>query len=341
VSDAAGHFEIRGTCSARELRLTSGFDGAECDPVVTPPGRGDLVLQLHASGALAGRVLLDPRFAKIKPYLEIRFAGDGSPDSGETRRAELDSAGNFDVHGLPVGTCAVRVLIALQSGVAARVPDVAIEADRTTRDPRLDPLDLRGQLFSVTLRIVDVHDDPVTGAWVVLSSPDGESNRSDDSSLGKLVKFGFVCGASGCDVRAGAPGMREVRLNAVKTDTTIVLTRGPSVRLELAQANPVAPPDQLAALLVPDDYPTASGADYGSPTRFDSDGAARFASSVVGRARVVLFLIERNTDGPRSISLPARSPQIVEVRDQSDEQTISVVLDPGDLEAARQRRNGK
>src|SRR6185436_2551872 len=104
----------------------------------------------------------------------------------------------------------------------------------------------------------------------------------------------------------------------------------PAARLQLAAANPCEPPYELAARIVPEDYKGRDRSDYGAPVTFDRDGTARVTSSVIGRARVVFVLIEQLGNTRHAADFDSTSAPVIEVRDQTDEQTISVAVDPRD-----------
>jgi len=111
--------------------------------------------------------------------------------------------------------------------VIARVEGIVVPAapGAVVRDPRLDPLDLRGRLSSVALTVTDGHGAPVEGARV--------SWRS--AGQGACLK-GLAVPSGACTLRAVgpaldlvvfAPGRRSVERRGVSGAVAAVLEPGP------------------------------------------------------------------------------------------------------------------
>jgi hypothetical protein len=341
-SDAQGRFEIRARIALPEIEVSASHDGRSSAATTTAPGASDIVLRLPESGHLAGRVLIDDTLAKMGALIEARYAGRDEDDESHTsRHLMLDKNGEFEFRGLPVGTYEVRVNTPTNWIPLTRVTDVVVESERTTRDPRLDPLDLRGQLLSFTLRVVDAHDQPVPQSWLVVHRGDlGDETFDDSSALGNTIKRGIVCSLEGVDVRAGAPGMRNVELRGVKTNTTIVLSPGPRLRLTLATPAQVRAPFELGVILLAEGRTQSIGGLYGTPPRFDADGVALCQSPVSGRARVQFVVVRVSANSSAWADVETTTPQFIDIRDDPGEQSFELTFDPVDLDAAQSQLSG-
>jgi hypothetical protein len=341
-SDAQGRFDVRARMALPQIEVLAERDGSSSNTVAAQPGADDLVLLLPESGNVAGRVLLDDTLGKPGALIEMVYsapsAGENSPPS---KRTMLDKKGEFEIRGLRAGTYEVRVSSPNNWIPLARVAEVAIEADRTTRDPRLDPLDLRGQLLSFTLRVVDAHDAPVPQSWLVVHRGDlGDETFDDSNALGNTIKHGVVCSLAGVDVRAGAPGMRDVELRGVKTNTTIVLAPGPRLRLTLQSPPRIGAPLELGVMLIAESQTRTIGPLYGTPPRFDADGVALCPSPVVGRARVQFVVVRVRPNSAAWAEVATSSPQFIDIRDEPGEQSFDLTFDPVDLDAAQRQLTG-
>jgi hypothetical protein len=79
------------------------------------------------------------------------------------------------------GTHELRVLIDHSSWILARIEGIRVVSGEDTRDPRLDPLDLRGRTRWLRLRILAVDGRPLASTRIkVTDGRHGVDARTDD-----------------------------------------------------------------------------------------------------------------------------------------------------------------
>src|SRR6185436_6342975 len=131
---------------------------------------------------------------------------------------------------VPAGS--VDVVVALGRYTAepeplAVIDNVAIEVDKTTLDPRLQRLELRGRVPRVDVEVVDPDGKPLDHGMVTLLSPD-----THDRVLMAFVEKGVAHLATTrrtLDLDLRATGYRSERLFAVTPPLRVVLRPGPRV----------------------------------------------------------------------------------------------------------------
>ncbi len=204
-------------------------------------GADDVEIVLPDFGGLAGRLLLpdgvDPAALRIELALE--------PGSGLDLDAWLAprSDGAFEFQRLPVGLHRIAIRRAWDDPDRPppfEVSAVRVAAEKTTRDGRLDPLDLRDSLHALELQIVDSNGEPVHDGHVALSSHGAADNRS------ARVRFergrARLCGLGvSSDVEVVAPGFRTARRENVRGVVRVELERGHGVLVQVPAELDLAP----------------------------------------------------------------------------------------------------
>src|SRR5262249_11540295 len=132
------------------------------------------------------------------------------------------------------------------------VEGIVVRASETTRDPRLNPLDLRGRVHVLHFRVVDERDNDVPDATCAYRRAGTQDFiRPTTSSSGRAEEADRVVTMyPAIDVEVSAPGRRTVRLYAVDSDRTVVLALAPRVRISLPGGLPQLAPDTALGVLV-------------------------------------------------------------------------------------------
>jgi hypothetical protein len=149
-SDGLGRFEIRAWTSSERFDLLTKDSRYE-DNLVRDVGarRSDvkIVLQRIRWGGVMGRVLVDDPGMLSKLSVEI-----ASPDSAGAQRLSAQS-GAFMLHARE-GEFALEVRLDFGNLILDTIDHIAVAENTISKDPRLDPLDLRGKLewIETTLR---------------------------------------------------------------------------------------------------------------------------------------------------------------------------------------------
>lgn len=233
-TDEQGHFELRTSRRVARFQVVAYRDGATAESGAIAMGSTDVVLRMPLTGSLAGRVLLDEAVAELSWIVRAHCSDEsGAPEPNQAVDWELDD-GEFDLGALSPGDYDVSVIEADSAECVARVQRVRVVAAQLTRDPRLNPIDLRSALHLVGLSIAADSGERLREPWVVARAtwPDGRVEIFD-VEVRRHTAASIVCAASGVDVRVGAEGCTEVDLRGVTSDRQVVLRAAPLVVVTL------------------------------------------------------------------------------------------------------------
>lgn len=205
------------TTQPGRMRLSCSCDDAEpVTPFEFAAGRQDLLVELKRSAKLSVRVLLDPEVRK-----QVRLTGHlvGMGAELESWAQERDDAHILEFASLRPGDYQLQLK-------ASDLTIVTIDNLRLSaggpQDPRIDPVDLRGQLHSVQLRLIGA-DGNVADHWGQLRIRDARTGAWIESGYLEhgVINFGALGTAldllvTGSDFRPvrwqGAPGRIDVRV---------------------------------------------------------------------------------------------------------------------------------
>ncbi|HKX46682.1 MAG TPA: hypothetical protein VJP77_08255, partial [Planctomycetota bacterium] len=214
VDDEGGRFAL----------LVTGGGHYQRDPVLFAPGDSDLVLVVEPYGAIAVRILVDKAFGQAT--VRTGFAGVRPVGgAGWTEWREVDE---FEVVNLRAGEWAVQAAVSGEVVVGAVVEPITVGPGETVRDPRLDPLDLRGRVRTIEVAVVDREGRTVDGAVLRARAP-GEAEGTWRMLGHGRTTVHTVLPAIDLDVRAG--GYRAALCEGVRDDVTVVLEPPPTRRV--------------------------------------------------------------------------------------------------------------
>jgi hypothetical protein len=208
--------------SEAEFSLLAATRGASSEPVRVAAGARDVELVLAPGGALAGKVLLD---ASISPS-EVELVARATRGSGELASLEascdLAANGEFELRGLPAGVYDVEVLARDSNRTSfATVAAVSVRSGLRTRDPRLEPLDLRETARRVELSFVDEQGREVVDVVVEL---DGRAAPPFSPRPGVWALY---TDGQPFDAWVEGPRVTRRKLGALTESGTLVLSPGP------------------------------------------------------------------------------------------------------------------
>jgi hypothetical protein len=152
-SGADGRFELTGELDDLELEVRAATRRASSAFEYVRRAGGALELRLTPHGSIAGRVELDASLPRDAFEMYAAARGDdvwiGAP---------LSSDGRFVLNGLPAGEYQLALGVAGESAAPELfgvTRTVQVAAGARTRDPRLEPLDLRSRARFAELEFVD------------------------------------------------------------------------------------------------------------------------------------------------------------------------------------------
>jgi hypothetical protein len=264
-----GRFEILGVAQPARYRLrVSGTTYLPMDPVEFAVGADNLLVELDSGGSLRALVLMD-EMPPVQMFLPVGFLGlrlvatDGHDTTQDEQRvvpsifAELENrlygqlAGEedggqiFRWNALWPGRYRLEVLPRGGREPLVVIPGIHITAGERNRDPRLDPIDLRGKLRRITVRVLDASGqplDPGTGRTTVLIN-----DRTAEAELqGFSAQNGratILTGERYLDLLVAARGYRPKELSGVSSDITVMLERFPEVVVRITDVLEDLPED--------------------------------------------------------------------------------------------------
>lgn len=329
-----GTFRIRSSAKSGSLSLAARKGTLEADPVRVESGAGDVVIVLGATGSIAGTVLLDPSLEMAWLHLTAKLVSGGrSPDGPQRFGDSPGRDGAFTIRGLPSGVYSVSVND-VHGGwrELETIEDVVVVAGGPTRDPRLDPLDLRDKHRAIRLEIVDESGVAVSSGQVLSWSREAQDARVASAAIDSGAAVLAISGAP-LDVRIQSPGFLSLELDDVAESRRVTLRRAPMLRFVLARGALLpAAPVTLDVSLDPVEPDRARFWDD-SPGSFDERGEARMPAPFLGRARL-RFALTRRTATSTSTTYFDHEVREIEIVDSSTEQVFEVSVDPARLDEA-------
>ncbi|MCK6445369.1 MAG: hypothetical protein L6Q99_03170 [Planctomycetes bacterium] len=326
-TNGEGRFELRGRANGDEIDVTATSAELASPPVRARRGQRDVVVALEATGTLAGRVVADATTRSGAMIVQLMRETDGEGEF--VGHAEVAADGGFVVRRLWPGSYTAMLHDASLWSELTRVPGIVVRAGEVTRDPRLDPLDLRGTRFVVKLTVVDERGDPVPQGWFwrELSDANGEEqNEWGPISNGKLTAAHDGTGAT---LHLQAEGYCSLKLEKVVTDQTVTMHRAPNVRLVVRPVPELAPDVELYALV--DSVIEGDGQAW---LQIGPDGEGEDRVGILGKANVS-FMVKVGPPNEDGVFLSIDDVQReIEVLPASGAQRFELELAPEKLAAA-------
>ncbi len=290
-------------------------------------GQSDVVLVLERDGAIAGRVLLPPLaptdFVYVTATSRIRNFHALAPD--EDWNARLDTNGEFLLAGLPPDEYEINVYHDGRDAALETIERVVVKEHATTRDARLDPLDLRGldELF-----VVEIFAPEGRPLGAVNELEHGES--ADDAWENEHTGHRLILHRDGPPLWIVADGCAFQELIPASTPARITLQRAPRVRVRLDEALAPLPEElEIGVAITSPGEPAWLSEFYADELHF---GAARVGVGTlrrVGALKATLWLY-----GEDSIALPAQFLGAARVVAVSAQQELVITCDPAQLAEA-------
>lgn len=319
TSDAFGEFELHRRIDAEFVgvraehrRFTWGTENVRV-------GTSDLEIVLVSTGSLS----LECRFDGLRmPMLFLRRGGERLGTS-----AMSVHGGRITFQKLSPGSYTLEWVMPF-SDTTGFVDGLVVVGGEETRDARLEPLDLRGRVPSLKLRVSDAVGAPVTGFTLELDRGAGFELYARDVPSPEVS---VVAGPWPMRARMTADGFRPWELAALAGDREVVLTSGPGVVFEPSGALPLLPREWAWCLWVrPEDRQRFP---LGAPVFLAPRGEARVATegpyqALIGAVRRVgsqlgdnaysdfEFPFEVRGEGTRLFLPPFEDPFVQEILDQ-------------------------
>lgn len=327
-SEPDGSFALRGRFDGFKVFLFAAKSLARSDLVEVEHGESDVELRVTPDGALEGAVRVDASIEAEELSLEL-----ARQDGIDSHRAysQVEPDGQFAFTGQRPGDYTLELRHRVLSAPLARVRNVRIDAGRTARDARLDPLDLSRSLRRIALAVSDELGGALdSDVWLVIH----DRARTDAVWLDGGKVHLYLDGRA-ADLTVFALGYLPLELHGMDADRAVALRRGPRLRFRLAPGIRLPePPFSLGVRL-------ERAGDQGQPEHwcfdqpsFDADGTALCKGTSFGPARVVLTLSSEFVAIPEFVDLPDSEPTRIEIRDTPGEQLFELRFSAEQVQAA-------
>ncbi|MCK6446115.1 MAG: hypothetical protein L6Q99_06950 [Planctomycetes bacterium] len=287
VTDARGQFSIRGVSHATRLRVVANRGRTnESAPVLCVVGTSDVELVVTRPGKFVGSLRVPPLAFESLPRVHWsgRTFGDDRAISADVVVQAAPEPGlfTFEFVELAAGTGTVSITVGPREVV--RVEDVVVVPGETTRDPRLQQLDLFAGQRELVVRVYLPDGSACANGLVRTTSLDEPERRADWQI--RRGEARCLVGAGPVDLWVAARGARRETVRSVAMNEHSVTLR-PPLELELVFRAAGLPAHLIARLECPGENPVivteirAAGGDATLRTSFDAQG----------RCRVVLFAV--------------------------------------------------
>jgi hypothetical protein len=275
-------------------------------------------------------VLLDPSLQRS--LVLVQAAAGASPAHVES--TVLGQDGRFTLRGLAPGTYSLRVVYASNASELAALAGVPVRAAETTRDPRLDPLDLRGRQRLLEIELVDERGQPVAQGRAY-SRPSGAADARWSFAESSGSGLRLLCDGRPLDVTIAAEGFLCSELEQLAASRRVTLQRAAQLRLELAGGLALPePPLYLGLELKPLDGSGSCGFVESRLVFFGSDGVLNCSSTRAGALRAEVVVQRRGPGAQQLVHAVEPQARVLQIAPQPSLQSFSIQVDPAALAAA-------
>lgn len=319
--DAQGKFELRTPLSATHLALTAAKDGYTSEPVTVTVGSRDVELVLAPEATLAGRLLLHDSVAPERLRVRVRESTESSSLAIATPLLD----GSFECRGLRPGMLLLEVYELQTTREFARVEGLHIAEAGTSRDARLEPLDLSNDLREITLSLVDARGEPIAQAAQVElhhAGPKAEFECAD-------ARVRFLLGREPVDVLIACKSYLHEFLPNIRESGTVVLHAAPTLRFRLPEAAYAALRGLVPSLQLRPQRETSL--DDGQTLAFKGGRVVDTLAIMAGEYRMALQLWHQHDGSWIFGEVPLREPSRIEVVKGPLLQEFDVLCDPAEM----------
>jgi hypothetical protein len=236
MTDEQGSFVCTGSLEPGEYGYCVRSEG-HVDTKVIPflPGTEGLEIELAQYGRLEGSLRLRDGVSTESIVIDARGeAQPWEPRNWLNQRHHPLPTGKFLLEQAPPGKIDVRFRLDAESEPILSVLGVMIEPGRTTRDPRLQEIDLRASLYAYELDLFGVAGEIVSQAQVAFW-PTGNATAVPRRLLTLDGNLTLTSPWPVIDLEVMARGFRTTKAAGMREDRRIALEVGVPVRVQLAE----------------------------------------------------------------------------------------------------------
>jgi hypothetical protein len=328
VSGAQGEFVIHAATDAGDI-LVVGMDGKHwCAGVEARAGATGLQVVMGRGASVHGQLLADPEV--VLEDLTINLAMPDLPQPlREQSQLELDAEGRFSRDGLRPGNYVLQLASRSNHEESLiEIENLLLVAGEECHDPRLNPLDTRGLLRSITIAVHEPDGKGPAYFQVFVLNADLAANQYSGHEGSVSIPYA----GEPLDLMVQAPGFLRVSLEDIGADCEVTLIRAPRVRLEVM--NPQAVPAGFRLSLgVLSEEAASRGLWSDAHDELGANGVVEIDADEIGHLSVQGILLITK-DNRTHAALVETSLGEIEVRDVASVQTFRITLDEASLNAA-------
>ncbi len=331
-SDGDGVFRMVGLKGAFSIELSrmddSGYVLAE--PAEFEAGADDLIVRLRKGGEILGAVAQLPRGEMNLDIYFYRAEDMALPKPHSTAYGQLEDDGRFRAHGLTTGEYVLRIY--KKGALLFEADHISVREGETTRDARLDGIDLESQLRVVDFEVVpggrSLYFSPTAVALNDEGRIVGYSNRAEKGRISLEVPT-----AQAAAILVRASGYRPSLIEAPFDVERVVMRRGISVTLMTHDAPSLEQGDRTAMLTFHriEENPVFSqrARRVSIPSSIGRNGQATVAFPAPGTYRLH---VSRHTPAGRggmvmaSLAEPTTLDVTLEIREEDEGGRIEIAL---------------
>lgn len=314
-----GSFTLRAEVESSDFLLSCMSSDYWCEGVMIRPGVTGVQLVLRRGGSLSGTLLTDEGADLGDILIELSDPA-APPDPFGRGTTQVEKSGHFAFRVLRPGSYNLRMRLGSSDFVFLELPGLVVSAGEACPDPRLDPLDARGLIRSLLIKVVDADGDPVNQFSVFRIQPGGETNNY----YGHSGELRLPDDGNPAHLIVQSDGFLRTQLQGVSGDQTVTLRRAPRVRIQITNPELVPAGFELMVRVDPvADRDLQIWSD--SHGTMGADGWAECAAVATGASTVQLVLLLRTESGSRGWGIRTSLGEI-EVRDVGGAQTFQVTL---------------
>ncbi|MEZ5978627.1 MAG: hypothetical protein R3F34_10445 [Planctomycetota bacterium] len=332
-SDQDGAFRVVAWPPANDLAVSAGSrDHVRGEIVPFDRGSSGVTLVLQGAGRIAGSVLLpdgiDRRRVTIGAVLgAVAPERDVLAQASVSRTSPSRRNDEFEMSRVPPGLYTVWLAYADVPDVLFVVGEVDVRAGATTRDPRLDPIDLSDVLHPLTLQF-EQQDGTTPRSLQARWRPTG-SDEWRGLGLDRRGRAFLVSETKYVDVEASARGCSPTRFDGVDASSTLVLDPALVVSVEIPKGSLPDAAFRFDVTLRRTDWDRTT-----STATVDREGHGEFASLGPGEYVVTYRLSKRGGGRRDTRTFSASPPESVVVERSAGEFVVRPKVPHAKLEDA-------
>lgn len=327
-TDDQGKFSLRSRFDQGEFRIVTRHGNLKAPPCEFRRNQTDVIIRMRKKITVTVGVFLDDHISYDDLEVQIEYADDSTESGFSSQKSHGISRGpvedyvRYRVPNIYEGIGTLRISTKYLDVEVYSLDGLTLQAEKYFC--HLEDIDLRGQLTSASISIVDEEGKPLDSSWIKMASVDFPLRVGAEAR-------DLIVPHQGLDFEAGAIGYRAKFMSNVTGVCQVVLTKGLPIRVQSEYGDLLPEGWSAFAVFYTGDKSLTSVA-LGMQSNLVSKDEIAFVPSP-GQYKVEIYI--QNEQGfPLNIDFgPAGDPEI-QVADAEALQTFTLATDSDALQAA-------